>query len=170
MPACDTQQEVDAAVIAESAAVCAQLIQRLSLIKNAVDNDNSAICTATKGLAELVLNTALQRLREGVARATAEAATTATAAAAATAGDTAISTAASSAVSSSVPSLEAAISCLLDGYHPLDTVHHALLLACCSSSTSSDEHAAAASTTAGSGAGDVSTDVTSGASQQLRPT
>jgi hypothetical protein len=116
-------------------------------------------------------SSALQRLREGVARATAETATTIASAAATSAGDTAI-TATTDAVSSSVPSLETAISCLLDGYHPLDTVHHALLLACCSSSiTNSDEQAAAASTTASSGAsGDVSTDVTSGASQQLRPT
>jgi hypothetical protein len=115
-------------------------------------------------------SSALQRLREGVARATAETATTIASAAATSAGDTAI-TATTDAVSSSVPSLETAISCLLDSYHPLDTVQHALLLACCSSNTTgSDEHAAAASTTASSGAGDVSTDVTGGASQQLRPT
>jgi hypothetical protein len=102
-----------------------------------------------------------------VVRATAEAATT-TANAAATADDTATTAATTGAVSGSAPLLEAAISCLLDGYHPLDTVHHALLLACCNSSPSSDEHAAAAPTV--SGLGDVSTDGTSGASQQLRPT
>jgi hypothetical protein len=96
-----------------------------------------------------------------VARATAEAAT------AATSGDTATA-AASGAVSTNAASLETAISCLLDGYHPLDTVHHLLLLACCGSSISSDEHTAAA--TAASGAGDVSSNITTGASQQLRPT